>query len=97
MPVNELKAVRECIQELSRRYVQARNGRPRKALFFYVPNRTHNTLFPLIQQYVADGSMVFTDQFATYACLRDLGYRNNTVCHKYEYSHCMMKDGTSSM
>ena len=48
-------------------------------------------LIPVIQQHVAEGSMVFTDQFATYACLRDLGYRHYTVCHKYENSHFVIE------
>ena len=89
--MNELKAVRECIQELSRRYVQARNGRPRKAIFFYVLDRSHNTLIPLIQRYVAEHSMIFTDEFATYKCLRDLGYKHYTTCHKYEFSHYVIE------
>ena len=91
LPEDEERAVKECIQELSRRYHQARNGRPRKALFFYVPDRSHNTLIPLIQRYVAEHSMIFTDEFATYKCLRDLGYKHYTVCHKYEFSHYVIE------
>ena len=91
LPEDEEKAVDECIQELTRRFVQARNGRPRKAIFFCVPDRTHNTLIPLIQQYVAEGSMVFTDEFATYKCLRGLGYKHYTVCHKIEFSHFVIE------
>ena len=79
--------MKECIQELSRRNQQARNGRPRKALFLCVPDRNHNTLIPLIQRYVAEHSMIFADEFATYKCLRSHGFKHNTACNKYEFSN----------
>ena len=85
------RAVARCIEELSSRYSQAKNGRPRKAPFFYVEYKNRETLIPLIQRHVAPGSLVFTDEFATYACLRDLGYRHYTVCHKFEFSHFVIE------
>ena len=69
LPGEESKAIEECLEELSRRHDQAKNGRPRKALFFYVPDRSRETLIPIIQRFVRPGSMVFTDEFATYMCL----------------------------
>ena len=82
----ERRALAQCIDELSSRFDQAKNGRPKKALF-YVEHKDRETLIPLIQRHVAPGSLVFTDEFATYACLRDLGYRHYAVCHTYEFTH----------
>ena len=91
LSAEERRALAECIEELSSRFHQAKNGRPRKALFFYVERRNHETLIPLIQRFVAPGSLVFTDEFATYTCLRDLGYRHYAVCHTYEFSHYVIE------
>ena len=44
----ERRAVARCIEELSSRYNQAKNGRPRKALFFHVEQKDRATLIPLI-------------------------------------------------
>ena len=84
-------------QELSRRYSQEKNGRPRKALFFSVPDRSRETLIPIIQRFVRPGSMVFTDEYATYMYLRQLGFRHSTVCHKHEFCHFVIEGFESSV
>ena len=46
-----------------------------------VPNRTRETLLPIILKYVPVGTIVFTDSARVYNCLSDLGYRHFTVNH----------------
>ena len=87
----EREAISLCIKELTEKYEQSKNGKHRKAPFFIVSDRSHDTLIPLIQKHVAGGSMIFTDEFATYQCLRELGFRHYTVCHKYEFCHFVIE------
>ena len=35
--------------------------------------------------------MVFTDEFATYMCIRSLWFKHDTVCHKHEFCHFMIE------
>ena len=91
VPDDEEQAIAECLRELSRRFVQARNCRPRKALFFHVEHRDRTTLIPIIETFVRRGSMVFTDQLATYTCLRSRRYRHYTVCHNNEFCHFVLE------
>ena len=39
------------------------------------------TLIPIIQQFIADGSAVFTDELAAYNTLSDLGYKHQICNH----------------
>ena len=91
VPDDEEQAIAECLRELSRRFVQARNGRPRKALFFHVEHRDRNTRFPGIKHFVRWGSMVFTDQLASCMRLRSRGRKHYTVCHNNEFCHFVLE------
>jgi transposase-like protein len=58
-----------------------------------VPDRTAETLVPLLQQYVAPGSIIFSDCWKGYCKISDLaeGYRHSTVNHSKTYK---ARDGT---
>jgi transposase-like protein len=49
--------------------------------FFHVERRDAETLLPLIQRHVHDGSIVFTDQWKAYVGLTKIGYAHQTVNH----------------
>lgn len=53
-----------------------------KLIIYPVDNRDANTLIPLIQRHVSVGSRIFSDSWAAYMGLNDLGYEHFTVCHK---------------
>lgn len=46
-----------------------------------VPDRRRQTLIPMIQKYVEVGSTVYTDGYAGYRSLKDLGYEHDWVEH----------------
>jgi transposase len=46
-----------------------------------VPNVKGETLFPIIKDYVAQGSTISTDEFRSYRGLRKLGFRHGAVNH----------------
>jgi transposase len=49
---------------------------------------------PLIQETIAEGSVVYTDEYDTYARLSEWGYDHRTVCHaKGEYARDDDGDG----
>ena len=47
-----------------------------------VPNVQRATLMPIVQEHVAEGATVYTDEFNVYAKLDELGYKHDTVKHK---------------
>ena len=47
-----------------------------------VDNRDAATLIPLIQRHVLPGSRIFSDSWAAYMSLNEMGYQHFTVCHK---------------
>jgi len=51
---------------------------------FVVENTNRATLQPIIQQFVADGSRVITDELSAYNGLADLGYTHAVVAHGAE-------------
>jgi transposase len=52
------------------------------------------TIGPLIQQTIAEGSVVYTDEYDIYARLSEWGYDHRTVCHaKGEYARDDDGDG----
>ena len=40
-----------------------------------------HTLLPIISQFVAEGSLVITDELNSYAHLEEMGYAHSVVCH----------------
>lgn len=57
----------------------------------YIDRRNAATLLPIIQEYVAAGTEVWTDEWRGYSALNSLGYRHKTVCHKRQFKAA---DGT---
>ena len=50
-----------------------------------VANRSEETLLPLIQKYVAAGSIIYTDQWAAYNRLSQVGFQHGTVNHSLNF------------
>lgn len=50
-----------------------------------VPDRTRETLFPIIQRRIAPGSIILHDAFATYHNLHEIGYRHLTINHSRNF------------
>jgi len=50
-----------------------------------VDDRRADTLIPIIQKFVLPGSTIFSDQWAAYGQLRNLGYSHQTVNHKENF------------
>ena len=44
-------------------------------------NVQQNTIKPIIEAVVAQGTLVHTDEYSIYAHLPAWGYRHKTVCH----------------
>ena len=57
----------------------------------WIENRSHQAIIPKIEQYVAVGSEILTDELRTYQCLADRGYQHRTVNHSQEF---VSADGT---
>ena len=53
--------------------------------FVYVPNRTRNTLLPIIRHYIAGGSKIVSDCWMAYDSLSDEGFNHIQVNHSYEF------------
>ena len=49
----------------------------------WIQNRSHASIIPKIEENVAEGSEIVTDELRTYACLADRGFRftHRTVNH----------------
>lgn len=59
---------------------------PSKGYIEIVPNRTRNTLCPIIERVIRTGSIIYTDEWSSYSQLsRDNNYEHYTVCHKYNF------------
>jgi transposase len=56
-----------------------------RILLYPVDVRTRDSLIPIIQKHVAEGSTIYSDSWGAYNSLNDLGYRHFVVCHKYNY------------
>jgi len=59
-----------------------------------LPNVQSATIAPLIKDTIADGPMVYTDEYAIYNPLQSWGYAHKTVCHgSREYARDEDGDG----
>ena len=63
----------------------------KRAFVRMVPNRTRATLIPIIEERIAQGSRVHSDQWAPYNVLSEMGYDHHTVNHSVEF---VAADGT---
>lgn len=66
-----------CIVELE--------GNITRAFACVIPDKTSNTLVPIICLQVAANSIIWTDELRSYACLSSFHYVHQTVCHKYSF------------
>ena len=83
------------------RKVKANKGNPQKGrkvwvvglvqrsnnniLLFPVDDRTKTTLHWIVCRYVRRGSKIYTDEWAAYGGLQELGYEHFSVSHKHSY------------
>ena len=56
-----------------------------------VPDRKKNTLLPIIQEFILQGTEIHSDEARAYFCLSRNGYIHKTVKHKETYKSA---DGT---
>jgi transposase-like protein len=54
-------------------------------ILYPVSDRTEATLLPIIQPHVAPDSTIYSDGWASYCNLNDVGYKHFTVLHKYDF------------
>ena len=57
----------------------------KKIVLFIVPYRTRATIQPLIQQHIAPGTIIHSDDYVVYHNLNQLGYEHHTVNHSVEF------------
>ncbi len=58
---------------------------PRHLFMVPVPDRTAQTLLPIIQQWVQPGSRIITDLWQSYNQLQNLGYQHDTINHSLHF------------
>ena len=52
-----------------------------------VPDRKKATLIPLIEKYIKKGSIIHSDCWRSYHCLKDIGYTHKTVNHSKTFKN----------
>ena len=62
-----------------------------KLVLYPVKDRSKNTLLPLIEKHVEKGSTIYSDSWAAYFNLNDLGYSHFTVIHKKSFKQIYKK------
>ena len=65
-------------------------------MFFIVEHRDAQTLEKIIGEFVIPGSTVFTDEWAGYNGLAEMGYNHQTICHKRRFSRFIFEDETAT-
>ena len=80
---------------VERLFSQARNNKPRRVLYFIVPNRNKETLEELIDLFVVLGSTIHSDEFKRCCGLKEKGYDHKTVRHVDRFSRFEF-DGTTA-
>ncbi|KAG0440475.1 hypothetical protein DMUE_1721 [Dictyocoela muelleri] len=58
---------------------------PAKGYAEVVSSRNSDTLLPIIQRVVADGSNIHTDEWPAYNRHSELGYNQYKITHKYNF------------
>ena len=57
----------------------------RKTHFRYVKKRNADTLLPIIESHVTQGSSIWSDDWKAYKKLDERGFEHSVVVHKYEF------------
>ena len=73
-------------RQMTRLFSQSRKDKPKKTLFFILPNRKKETLHKFIIENVIPGSTIYTDEWKGYIALNDIGFVHKTICHKRRFS-----------
>lgn len=61
------------------------DGKITRAFAVVIPNKKAETILPFIVNQVCAGSVIHTDEHASYRRLNSLGFQHGTVCHKFEF------------
>ena len=59
----------------------------KKCFFEIVEERSAARLIPIIKRYVKPGSIILSDKWKDYSCLKDEGYNHLTVNHSVEFKN----------
>jgi transposase-like protein len=50
-----------------------------------IPDKTIQTILPIIQRRVVPGLTIYTDEHRNYNCLQQSGFTHGTICHKFNF------------
>ena len=50
-----------------------------------VPDRSADTLIPIIHKHIRPGTRIISDEWKAYFQLKNQGVENPTICHKYNF------------
>ena len=73
-------------RQMSRLFSQSRKDKPKRTLFFILPDRKKETLHRFIVENVLPGSTIYTDEWKGYNGLENIGFVHKTICHKRRFS-----------
>ena len=76
----------ELENQLKRLFSQSRKNKPKKTLFFVLPDRSKETLHRFIVANVLPGSTIYTDEWRGYNGLDQKGFTHKTICHARRFS-----------
>ncbi|CAG2247119.1 unnamed protein product [Mytilus edulis] len=82
---NLAREQKEMLEQMEINVTPADNVRPTEIVLYPVDDRSANTLVPLIQKHVKPGSRIFSDSWAAYNTLNDIGYEHFSVVHKTSF------------
>jgi transposase-like protein/IS1 family transposase len=57
----------------------------KKGLIFMVPDRSAETLIPIIQRHLLPGTLIYSDGWRAYSALQDLGFSHAVVVHQNQF------------
>ena len=83
----------ELENQLRRLFSQSRKNKPKRTLFFVLPDRSKETLHKFIVENVLPGSTIDTDEWRGYNGLEEKGFIHKTICHQRRFSRFEI-DGT---
>ncbi|KAH7826454.1 putative Uncharacterized transposase-like protein [Monocercomonoides exilis] len=72
-------------------------GKAGPRFMMIVPNRTKETLLPIILEYIKPETIIMSDEWKAYECLNTYGYEHRTVCHKRNFVDPVTKACTNTI
>ena len=76
----------ELENQLKRLFSLSRKFKPKRTLFFVLPDRSKETLHKFIVENVLPGSTIYTDEWRGYNGLEAKGFSHKTICHERRFS-----------